>query len=184
MPVTQHTYRAVALEDPEGQWELDRGRLREKPSMSVSHNRQMARLVHMLNAQLSMDEFEVRMNTGRLRFQDETYFVPDVHVVPVSFVGLDTMAEESLDVLDRAVPLVVEVWSPSTGGYDDDRKIPEYRRRGDLEIWRIHPFDKILTMWRRRPDGTHAESSVGGGLVAPSALPGVTVDLDELFASG
>ncbi len=30
MPVSEQTYRVVALEDPEGQWELHRGRLREK----------------------------------------------------------------------------------------------------------------------------------------------------------
>ena len=38
MPVTAATYERLALEDPEGQWELHRGRLREKPGMTFAHN--------------------------------------------------------------------------------------------------------------------------------------------------
>jgi Uma2 family endonuclease len=77
---------------------------------------------------------------------------------------------------------VVEVWSPSTGGYDIDAKIPEYRRRGDLEIWRLHPFEKTLAAWRRQPDGSYTELILQGGTVQAVALPNVTIDLDALFA--
>jgi Uma2 family endonuclease len=80
------------------------------------------------------------------------------------------------------LPLVVEVWSPSTGGYDIDAKIPEYRRRGDLEIWRLHPFEKTLTAWGRQPDGSYTKRVFQGGTVQPVGLPNVTIDLDALFA--
>jgi Uma2 family endonuclease len=87
-----------------------------------------------------------------------------------------------LEVYDEALPLVVEVRSPSTGTYDVDEKIPEYKRRGDLEIWRVHPFERTMTAWRRQPDGTYTETTYEGGAVQPVALPNVTVDLDALFA--
>jgi Uma2 family endonuclease len=78
---------------------------------------------------------------------------------------------------------VVEVWSPTTGNYDLETKLGEYQRRGDREIWLIHPYDRTLTTWRRQPDGSYAESHHDhGGTVQPTALPGVTIDLDALFA--
>lgn len=63
-----------------------------------------------------------------------------------------------------------------------DEKLPEYQRRGDLEIWRIHPSERTLTAWRREPDGSYAESLYRGGTVHPVALPGVSIDLEALFA--
>jgi Uma2 family endonuclease len=86
-----------------------------------------------------------------------------------------------LEVFDQPLPLVVEGWSPSTGGYDINEKLPEYIRRGDQEIWRVHPFDFVLTAWRRQPDETYAESIHTSGTIEPIALPGVIIDLDKLF---
>jgi Uma2 family endonuclease len=54
-----------------------------------------------------------------------------------------------LEIYDEPLPLVAEVWSPSTGGYDVLAKLPEYRRRGDTEIWLLHPYERTLTAWRR-----------------------------------
>jgi len=76
---------------------------------------------------------------------------------------------------------VVEVWSPSTGDYDVDAKLPEYHRRGDQEIWRIHPYERMLTAWRRQPDGSYTETVYTGGVVHPLAFPVVAIDLDTLF---
>jgi hypothetical protein len=38
MPVGEATYERVALEDPDGEWELDCGRLWSKPGMTTQHN--------------------------------------------------------------------------------------------------------------------------------------------------
>jgi Uma2 family endonuclease len=80
------------------------------------------------------------------------------------------------------LPLVVEAWSPSTGEYDVDTKFPIYRDRGDLEIWRLHPYDRTLTRWVRLADGGYREDVFTGGDVRPVALPDVVIDLDALFA--
>lgn len=60
-------------------------------------------------------------------------------------------------------------------------RLPEYQRRGDLEIWFIHPYDRTLTSWHRQTDGSYRESLRRSGIVQPIALPGVSVDLDALF---
>jgi Uma2 family endonuclease len=86
-----------------------------------------------------------------------------------------------LAIFSDPLPLVVEVWSPSTGDYDVDAKLPVYQQRGDLEIWRIHPYERTLTAWRRQPDGLYQETIHPEGVVKPMALPGVAIDLGALF---
>ena len=182
MSVAAQTYHRVALEDPEGQWELHEGRLREKPAMSYRHNDAIAYLGAQLIRQLDPAKFRVRINAGRVRRADETYYIPDVFVLPVALVGPERDRPDVLEVYDAPLPLVVEVWSPSTGGYDVDAKLPAYEGRGDLEIWRLHPFERTLTARRRQPNGTYEQTVHRGGTVRPFALSDVAIDLDALFA--
>jgi Uma2 family endonuclease len=81
----------------------------------------------------------------------------------------------------QPLPFVAEVWSPSTGDYDVDTKFPEYKKRGDLEIWRIHPYDRQIIAWRRQADGSYSETAYTSGEVPVASLPGVTIKLDSLF---
>jgi hypothetical protein len=62
-----------------------------------------------------------------------------------------------------------------------DVELPEYQRRGDLEIWRLHPYERTLIAWRRQPDGTYDQVTFTSGTVQPVALPNVTIDLAVLF---
>ena len=79
------------------------------------------------------------------------------------------------------MPLVVEVWSPSTGDYDVETKLQEYKRRGDAEIWRLHPYERTLIAWRLQTDGSYSETLYREGMVVPISLPNVSIDLDSLF---
>ncbi len=82
---------------------------------------------------------------------------------------------------DGPLPLVVGVWSPPTGAYDVDGKLVEYQRRGDHEIWLIHPYERTLTTRRRQLDGTYTEDVHRGGSITPASLPGVTITIDTLY---
>jgi Uma2 family endonuclease len=181
MPVSETTYRALSLEDPERQWELHRGRLREKPAMSYDHYFVTFELGYQIRSQIDTAAYQVRTNGPRVRRTDETYYIPDVIVYPTHLSALYRGKPNLLEVYDAPLPLIAEVWSPSTGDYDVNEKLPEYQRRGDLEIWRIHPFERTLTAWRRQPDGSYDETVIRGGKVSPVALPNVTIDLDALF---
>ena len=178
--MSEQEYLEYALSQPDGRWELHDGVLVEKPGMSWKHGQIPAFLAYLLLSQLDLDQFRV-VTELRIRRPAATVFLPDLMVVPTAY-GQDIADLPILAVFSDPLPLVVEVWSPSTGDYDVDAKIPVYQQRGDLEIWRIHPYERTLTRWVRRPDGSYAESVHRGGTIALAALPGVTVDLDRLFA--
>jgi len=182
MPVSEKTYRQVALEDPDGKWELACGRLRSKPGMTVEHGDTAARVATELILQLDKNEYSVRADHGRLHVSSGSYYIPDVCIIPRPHV--DRKRRElprRLEVYEEPMPLVVEVWSPSTGDYDVEEKLREYQRRGDLEIWRLHPYEQTLIRWLRNADGSYQETLINGGSVQPAHLPGVSIDLEALF---
>ena len=181
MAVSYATYERVALEDDGAIWELVCGRLREKPGMTQDHNRRSSRLMAQLVHQLDELTFEVRMNAPSLKVSSGTYFVPDIVVIPADMPSAGAR-DTSLEMYERPVPFVAEVWSPSTGDYDVETKLAQYQERGDLEIWRVHPIDREVTVWRRQPDGSYRESRYASGSVPVESLPGVDIHLGRLFS--
>src|SRR5947209_8819162 len=160
MAVSFATYEQVALEDGDEQWELVCGRLRKKPGVTFEHSDAIMNTALELGRQLNRAEFLIRVNMSRVNAAG-SFYVPDLFVVPRA-LGERQRSErpERLEYYEEPLPLVVEVWSRSTAVYDVNTKIPEYRRRGDLEIWRIQPYERTLTTWRRQPDGSYTESAV------------------------
>jgi Uma2 family endonuclease len=174
-------YERLALAEPDRKWELRDGHLREKPGMTAAHNSLEMQLGYMLMSQLDWSIFQVRVDAGRVRRPEATYFIPDIFVVPTAYVIPLMDQQDVLEVYDQPLPLVVEVWSRSTGEYDIEEKLAVYQQRGDLEIWRIHPYERTLTAWRRLPDGTYDETIHHEGVVRPTVLPSVEIDLAALF---
>jgi len=188
--IDNETYCRLALERPDRKLESIDGRLREKPRGSYRHNQTGIEAAFLLMAQLDWSVFHVRVEAGRLHVPEATYYVPDAFVFPVAmaegFVGRDDL----LEVYDRPVPLVVEVWCRLAGEDTIRRKLADYQARGDAEIWFLHPFARTLTAWRRRKTApTKRRSSPGGrpprrparrgdrprrplGGVRPPAVPG------------
>ncbi|MGI8643551.1 MAG: Uma2 family endonuclease [Thermomicrobiales bacterium] len=180
--ISAATYERVALRDPDGQWELHHGQLREKPTMSFEHNDVMAVLPYQLHAQLDRLKYRILTNGGRLRVSERNYYIPDVTVVPTEMVRALRDRPGRLEMYADPLPLVVEIWSPSTGSYDIQEKLAGYQERGDLEIWRVHPYERTLTAWRRQPDGSYDETLYPRGTVESVSLPGVVIDLATLFS--
>ncbi len=178
MQITERTYEEIVLASPGRKLEMYEGRVREKPQMSIGHNRMEAKLFLQLASQLRDTAFEVRMSQAPVRRSGRNYYLPDVYVVPRHPRGVSLQAfEEFVEPL----PYVGEIWSPSMGEYDIEQKLPGYRDRGDREIWRLHPFEPKVTAWRRRPDGTYEEIGFLSGIVELHTMPGVFIDIDDLF---
>jgi Uma2 family endonuclease len=184
MSVAQHIsegeYEQIVWADPDRKWELVEGRLREKPGMSWEHGELLILLGHLLLRQLDRRQFSV-LGERRVRRSPGNIFISDLFVVPIAYGEEFRNRPGVLAIISQPLPLVVEVWSRSTGEYDVEAKIPVYQQRGDLEIWRIHPYERTLTAWRRQSDGSYAEAVYREGTVSLTALPGVAIDLAELF---
>jgi Uma2 family endonuclease len=179
--ISEQEYRDIALNEPDRFWELWDGVLLEKPQMSMRHNRVAAYLGAALINQLDARDFVVSINGDRTRLSSRSYYIPDVIVIPAAYQDQPGVDPWGLGAYAEPLPLVVEVWSPSTGHYDLGTKLQGYRERGDAEIWSIHPRMRTLTAWRRQPDGSYTETLYRGGIVPVVSLPGVTIDLDALI---
>ncbi len=180
--IDEATYRRLALDQLAGAWELHDGRLREKPAMSVEHGGSLAKLGTLLQQQLGWDAYRVRFGTSRLRVSASRTYIPDIAVVPLALDLALRARPRTLELYEAPLPLVAEVWSPSTGDYDVEAKLDNYQRRGDEEIWYLHPYDQTLTAWVRQPDGAYHRHLHREGIVQPARLAGVEIDLAWLFA--
>jgi Uma2 family endonuclease len=179
--ISEQAYRELALNDPDTNWELWDGVPVEKPLMSVAHDGIAFFLGHLLQNQLDRRQYWVNVNSGKTRFTPRNYFVPDVVVIPALLVQPFRRDPDAFNAFTEPLPLVVEIWSRSTGDYDVAAKLPLYRQRGDAEIWFLHPYERTLTARRRQPDGTYFEEHYTGGIVPVASLPGVAMHLDTLL---
>ena len=178
--MTEADYVEFMNSGVEGAWELHDGRLVEKPGMSWEHLDVITVLIALLHQQLDRAEYRV-FAESRVRRPSATVFLPDVAVVPTRYGDAFRNRPGTLAIFSEPLPLVIEVWSASTGDYDVDTKIPVYQQRGDQEIWRVHPYEQTLTRWVRQADGAYRETQHRQGMVTPVALPMVSIDLDALF---
>jgi Uma2 family endonuclease len=181
--LTEEEYIALVLASPDRQLELYDGEVREKPGVSWEHGDVAFELGHILRRQLDRRQYAIAINDWRLRPAPGSIYIPDLVVVPRSYGEEFKGRPGTLAIFRDPLPLVVEIWSRSTGDYDVNAKIPEYQRRGDLEIWRIQPYERSITVWRRQPDGAYDETLYREGVIRPVALPDVAIDLAELFNS-
>src|SRR5205823_181196 len=106
MPVSEHTFLQVALEEP-NQWELHCGQLVRKPAMSAEHNHVEMELTRQLLQQLPKMDFEVRSGMGHLRRTSESYYIPDVFVVSTRDVRKLRGRSDTLEAYGNPLPLVV-----------------------------------------------------------------------------
>ncbi|HZQ38294.1 MAG TPA: Uma2 family endonuclease [Dehalococcoidia bacterium] len=183
MPISFETFERVVLEDGDEHWELVCGRLRKKPTMTAEHYGAIIAVARQLLLQLDPDRFTVRIDMSQVKAPVGSFYIPDLFVVSKAMERLQRRGiRGGLESYTEPLPLVVEAWSPSTGDYDVTSKIPEYQRRGDVEIWLIHPYERWLRAWRRQPDGSYTETLfTGETVIEPVALPGVGVALAALF---
>ncbi len=179
--ISEQAYRELALNDTDHLWELWDGVLVEKPGMSMFHVDIAAYLAARLIYQLDRREYRVNINDGKVRLSPQTYYIPDVVVIPAKYKMPYERDPRSLKTFAEPLPLVVEIWSRTTGDYDIAAKLPASRSRGDQEIWFIHPYERTLTAWRRQPDGAYSEELYRGGPVPVVSLPGVVIDFDALL---
>ena len=178
--MSEQEYELFVQSHPDGQWELHDGVLVEKLRMGAEHGVIPMLLGHLLLLQIDRASYHV-VTALRVRRPTATVFLPDLIVIPRALAETIRGRPGTPTIFSDSLPLVVEVWSRSTGDYDVETKIPAYMQRGDLEIWRIHPHERTVTSWVRRADGTYQETIYSSGTIQLAALPGVEIAVADIF---
>ena len=169
----------MALEDPEGHWELYCGELRSKPGMTEEHNDLMNELGYLLRLfheqhpqgaalDLTLQERYVRTQDSR-RKADR-----------VIWAGLGRRPNPRDDV----PTIVVEFVSAGRRNWHRDYvlKRREYLGLGVIEYWLIDRFRRIMTIYRNPPG--EAESVIREGeTYRTPLLPGFELPLARLLAT-
>jgi Uma2 family endonuclease len=112
--MTEHEYERFILSGVSGQWELHDGRLVEKPGMSWEQSDVAAFFGHLLQIQLDRGEYRVFIE-GRTRNPVGSVLMPDVLVVPAEYGEAFRGRPGTLAIFSQPLPLIVEIWSISTG---------------------------------------------------------------------
>lgn len=159
--------------------------VRDPPSPSRHHQEIVLELGHQLITALAgkrervyIAPLDVRLPKGSSA-DDQI----DTVVQPDAFIACDL---EKLDErgMSGAPDWVAEVLSPSTARYDRTTKLRAYERAGVREVWLIDPDGRTVTIHRMEA-GHYAPPVVHAleGRTAITAVPGVSIDWDPLFAS-
>jgi Uma2 family endonuclease len=179
-----HTYAEYLTWPEGGHSELIDGTVyvREPPAPSPSHQEVVAELCHQLRVALEdksyrhyIAPFDVRLpKAGEADELIDTVVQPDVLIVG-DLSKLDARG------MNGAPDWIAEVLSPTTSAHDQVVKLPIYERAGVLEVWFIHPIDRMLTIYRLE-GGRYGRPTFQAlkGTTAISAIPGVNIDWDRL----
>jgi Uma2 family endonuclease len=181
--ISFRTFAQLALEDAEGRWELMAGGPRRKPPGSFLHGALIDALTEQIVPQLSGTAFRLSVNHARIMIDPHHVCTPDLAVVPRA---LSTRAlrerPNALETYHTSLPLIIDVWTPPTAGFDVDARIPEYRRANTEEIWIVHPAARAITTWVRRTNGVYEEVIRAGGVLNAARIPDLALNIEMLFA--
>jgi Uma2 family endonuclease len=146
--------------------------------MVVELCRQIASALKGERCQLQVAPFDVRLpKSTEVDDRVDTVVQPDLLIV---------CDREKLDTrgMRGAPDWLAEVLSPSTSGHDQVVKLPAYERAGVREVWLIHPIELTVTIYQLEA-GRYGRPTILAlkGQTQITAVPGVTVDWDEVVAA-
>ena len=158
--------------------------VREPPCPTRSHQeivvelcRQAANALKGKRCRVYVAPFDVRLpKSTEEDDQVDTVVQPDVLIVS------DPKKVDARGV--RGAPdWVAEILSPSTASHDRTVKLSAYERAGVREVWLIHPTALTLTIYRLEA-GHYGRPLILElkGQTEITAVPGVTIDWDEVLA--
>ncbi|MDN5863149.1 MAG: Uma2 family endonuclease, partial [Salinisphaera sp.] len=158
--------------------ELIEGEIIDMAPIGVGHASRVAYLTHKLITAAGDRAVLSPQNPARLDIYSEPQ--PDLMLLKPRDDYYAAGHPEPDDVL-----LLVEV-SESSLEYDRDTKLPLYAKHGVAEVWLVDLVHRRLTAFRQPGREGYGEvfEPAALGAVTISQLPGITVDLGDLFPPG
>jgi Uma2 family endonuclease len=182
----KYTYSDYLGWPKDERWELIRG---VAYSMSPAPNTEHQRILMKLSAEFYLflkgkpcevfpAPFDVRLLKDKGKVNDDsidTVVQPDISVV------CDASKIDKKGCIG-APDLVVEILSESTAGKDQGEKLELYEKHGVSEYWVVDPWSKILVVHINANRVFERPTSYTlGHVVEVKTIPGMRVDLNELF---
>ena len=180
-PKTRLTVADYMNTPDEVRCQLIDGELVLAPSPTPGHQRIGRQIMRVLDGFVQLHRLgETYFAPLDVVFPDHEVFQPDI--LFVSNERRDIITEANI----RGAPdLVVEILSPSTARYDRGYKQDVYAQEGVKEYWMVNPATETVEVLTARNGGWRLAATFGfeDRLVSP-LLPGLSVDLGEVFAAG
>jgi Uma2 family endonuclease len=158
--------------------------VREPPAPSPSHQGIVLGLGRQIDTALKDKPWRVYVAPFDVRLPKSAEQDDEVDTV----VQPDVLIVCDLQKIDgrgmRGAPdWVAEVLSPRTARHDQLVKLPVYERAGVREVWLVHPIDRTLAVYELEA-GRYGRASILElkGKTQITAVPGVTIDWDEVLA--
>jgi len=163
---------------PEGApYELICGQLVMTPAPSPSHQRVLRALFRLFDDVVDEETGELFFAPIDVQLSEATVLQPDL--VFVAQNRLDLIGKQNVG---GAPDLVAEVLSSSTAHRDLTEKKRLYEQHGVREYWIVDSDSETVEVFRNKETGfVQHDRVVGDGTVTSSILPGIKLDLDDLF---
>ena len=158
--------------------------VREPPSPSQSHQwivlelgRQAANALEDKPCHVYVAPFDVRLpKSNEQDEQVDTVVQPDVLIV-------SDLKKVDARGIRGAPDWVAEVLSPSTARHDRTLKLSAYERAGVREVWLVDSVNRTLTIYQLEAGKYERATTLElKGQTDLTAVPGVTIDWDEVLA--
>jgi Uma2 family endonuclease len=177
-PITRHEYALIPVGAPN--YQLIEGDLVMSPSPSSFHQDILANLLVIFRSYLR--EHPV----GKIYVAPLDTYLSDINVYQpdLLFVRKESFAIIEEHGIEGAPDLAVEILSKSSSKYDLGPKRSVYARTGVEELWIIDPVKRTLALYRlgEQPDTPQATYRAKQKFTS-TLLPGLTIDLTDVFAS-
>jgi len=168
--------------------ELIQGKIyKMSPAPNTSHQRvvgeiyrQCANYLKGKKCQVFIAPFDVRLpisSSKKTNKEIKTVVQPDICVV------CDPLKIDALGCLG-APDWIIEILSPHTSQKDLREKFDIYEKSGVKEYWVIHPSEQTVLVYILDETKKYAQvlkPYVKGDKVAPVTLPGLKIDLEDVF---
>jgi Uma2 family endonuclease len=166
-----------AMPDDGQRYELLQGELIVSPSPGGIHQEILGELFGLLR------EVVRREKLGRAIFAPfDVQFSPNDVVQPdLIYIRQSQLGQYTNRRFAGAPAFIVEIVSPSSGGYDRVRKAALYLNSGVEEYWVVDPGNRRILV-HDPASGEPSPRIVTTGSLTSRVIPSFTVDLAELFA--
>ena len=169
-------YFAWALNNP-GRYELVRGVVRPMSPESSRHARTKGQIYLALRQAIARSGLKLFAMTDGMtvRVAPDTAFEPDALVY-----GEPMVDDESLEIPNPLI--IVEVGSPSTGGYDEKKKLPQYLALPSVRhVLIVNAKTKAVTHHRKAHDASILIEQRAEGTLRLDP-PGLEIPVADFFA--